>query len=60
MISRVIASLALLATAICLSILVMINGWGLTPRSWWWIIGAGLCIQVIIHALVDMVKKEGK
>ena len=30
-----------LSLGIVITVLVMINGWGLEPKSWWWIIGAG-------------------
>ena len=32
--------------AVALSILVMIHGWGLEPKSWWWIIGIGVFGQI--------------
>jgi hypothetical protein len=28
-----------LTTSVVTTILVMKNGWGLEPKSWWWIIG---------------------
>ena len=39
--------------AMAVGILIMIKGWGLEPKSWWWIIVIGffghLIAQVIIH-----------
>ena len=38
-----------------MQILVMINGWGLEPQSWWWIIGVG----VIGHMTIQLVLAIG-
>jgi len=52
-IRRTIIILFGLAFGITMSILVMMNGWGLEPKSWWWIIGISLASsimsQLIIH-----------
>jgi len=40
--------------AIGLSILVMIYGWGLEPKSWWWIIGVGFFGQIGAHLLIKI------
>ena len=37
-----------------LSILVMIKGWGLEPKSWWWIIGVGVFGSIFAHAIVHI------
>ena len=42
--------------ALSLSILVMINGWGLEPKSWWWIIGVGYGGLIFIHIIVEICK----
>ena len=33
---------------ISLSITVMIYGWGLEPKSWWWIIGGGIFLRILV------------
>ena len=48
------AILMILAT-----IAVMIYGWGLEPKSWWWIIGCGIFIRLLI-ALTEAIGKEYK
>jgi len=48
------AILMMLAT-----IAVMIYGWGLEPKSWWWIIGCGIFIRLLI-ALTETIGKESK
>jgi len=48
------AILMILAT-----IAVMIYGWGLEPKSWWWIIGCGIFIRLLI-ALTETIGKESK
>lgn len=40
------------------SILVMMYGWGLQPRSWGWIIGVGFFVQVALRGLSDAVSKK--
>jgi membrane protein YdbS with pleckstrin-like domain len=40
------------------SISVMVYGWGLEPQSWWWIIGGGIFIRLII-AIMELVGKGG-
>jgi hypothetical protein len=40
--------------SILLTILVMIYGWGLTPKSWWWIIGIGFFGQVFAQTIVRL------
>jgi len=53
LIRLLIASLGCII-AIALSVLVMIKGWGLEPKSWWWIIGVGVFTR--IFALFARVK----
>uniref|UniRef100_A0A6H1ZW01 Uncharacterized protein n=1 Tax=viral metagenome TaxID=1070528 RepID=A0A6H1ZW01_9ZZZZ len=40
-----------------LSIAIMMFGWGLEPKSWWWIIGGGIGIRLIIEAMMYAGKK---
>lgn len=46
-----------LTLSVILTVLVMINGWGLEPQSWWWIVGVGvfgqLATQIIIAIAND-------
>jgi hypothetical protein len=44
------AMLAYLSMLIGLSVLVMIHGWGLEPKSWWWILGVGVCVTLLVRA----------
>jgi hypothetical protein len=59
MFAKFIANTALVAASIVLSILVMIHGWGLQPRSWGWIIGIGFGVQVVVLICRDLVNKKG-
>uniref|UniRef100_A0A6M3IS46 Uncharacterized protein n=1 Tax=viral metagenome TaxID=1070528 RepID=A0A6M3IS46_9ZZZZ len=43
-----------LCIAVGLSILVMIKGWGLEPKSWWWIIGVGIFGQIFAQLIVKL------
>jgi len=33
---------------LALTIAVMIFGWGLEPKSWWWILGGGVGIRILV------------
>jgi RsiW-degrading membrane proteinase PrsW (M82 family) len=56
-----IASFLLSLTAIIVSIgcgvLSMIYGWGLTPKSWWWIIGFNLIGMFIGQFMLEVAKR---
>ena len=54
---KFIAGLALFICAVGISILVMIYGWGLTPLSWWWIIGGGVGVKILIE-LMNHISKQ--
>jgi len=43
-----------LITAVVLSVLVLIKGWGLEPRSWWWIIGVGFFGQIVAQFILQI------
>lgn len=49
---------------ICLSITVtvgvMVYGWGLEPKSWWWIIGMYFIGQMIAQSIVAIGKADPK
>jgi hypothetical protein len=55
--NKIISILALYALGIVLTIMVMINGWGLEPKSWWWIIGGGIVLRFIIEMIQAAAKK---
>jgi hypothetical protein len=38
------------------SILIMIYGWGLEPKSWLWIIGGGVFLSLLGEVLVSISK----
>jgi hypothetical protein len=46
-----------IAIAIGNSILVMMYGWGLEPKSYWWIIGMGLLGNIFSAILIELGKK---
>lgn len=56
--SKFLAYVFLLAVSVGLSVFVSIVGWGLTPRNWWAIIGAGLFGHVVVRLMMQAVEKE--
>jgi len=57
-VSKVVASLFLFCSSVGISILVMMYGWGLQPVSWWWIIGGGVGIKVLVDVMLSIQKEE--
>lgn len=58
--TKFVANLFMIAVLVLCNIGVMIYGWGLTPRSWWWIIGVGFFVTVFLKVVWDLIGKEGK
>jgi len=56
--NKIIALLFTLGCTIALGIAVMIYGWGLHPRSWWWIIGGGIFGQVFLRIIGEIITKS--
>lgn len=56
--NKLLATLLVICAVVGLSILVMIYGWGLEPKSWWWIIGGGVIGQVFLKVIGDKVLKS--
>ena len=52
---KLIASLGLFVLSVAVSIFILMNGWGLKPASWGWILGGAgfqmlvLCISTILN-----------
>lgn len=53
---QIIVMAVALAVGISFSILSFIYGWGLEPKSWAWIIGAGFFGQLFALTLVEIGK----
>lgn len=43
-----------LVLALGLSVLVMMKGWGLEPKNWWWIIGVGFFGQILAQVVIKL------
>ena len=56
--NKFIALLFVVSVAVGLQVAVMIFGWGLSPKSWWWIIGIGLFGQAFMKMIGDKVLKS--
>lgn len=56
MINYLLAALAFLIVCVSLNILVMMYGWGLQPKSWWWIIGVGIFINLFLRIIGEQIK----
>ena len=48
---KLIAAMALYTLIIIVGVLTMIHGWGLEPKSWGWIIGAGVFGQTVLSIM---------
>ena len=48
------------ALGILLTIAVLMYGWGLEPKSWWWIIGGGVGIRSLLLVMEAIAKADPK
>lgn len=55
MLARVIARMFIMATTLAVTVCVQIYGWGLTPKSWWWIVGAGYFLNLFLWVMLSLV-----
>jgi len=57
---KIIITLFIFVITVVVSILVMIHGWGLTPQSWWWIIGGAFfqITMLIINAFIGSLPEK--
>lgn len=55
---QLISMCVFLALGALFSALTMIYGWGIHPRSWWWIIGVGFFGQAAIQVVVSSIKNS--
>ena len=56
--SKFIATMSMFCVGLALGIMIMIYGWGLEPKSWWWILGGGIGLRLIVLIIEAIVKKE--
>lgn len=56
--NKFISMIALWALTMLVGILTMIHGWGLEPKSWWWIIGAGIFVRFMLAMMETVAKSE--
>lgn len=59
MIYKFMTTLFLFTLTLALTVLVMIHGWGLEPKSWGWIIGGGIVARFIVSLIEVITKKIG-
>ncbi len=58
--SQLIARISVLAMLVVISVTTMIYGWGLTPRSWLWIVGMGFVGNALVIIINHYLDKETK
>jgi len=58
MATKIVAAIAIMSATVGLQVLVLMYGWGLTPRSWWWILGGGIVGTIVVRAIGERVYKE--
>lgn len=44
--------------SIGLGIVIMMEGWGLEPQSWWWIIGGGVFLRFLSEFMIAISKSK--
>ena len=47
-----------LVVGIVTMVMVMIKGWGIQPKSWWWIIGVYLIGSIVSAGLCELSKAK--
>jgi len=57
--TKLVALLGITSAAVATQVAVLMYGWGLEPKSWVWIIGAGVFLQVFIRSAGERILKEG-
>jgi len=56
--SKLIAVFSIMVVSFILGVVVLIHGWGLDPKSWWWIIGGGFLGRIFTEILLLIIKDE--
>ena len=57
---KLIVSIFGIVIATATSILVLIKGWGLEPKSWWWIIGVALLGHILAAIIITISNYDEK
>lgn len=57
MLQKFLSNFLLFCLTVILQVVIFINGWGMTPRNWWWIIVAGTLGHATLGVLRDKVNK---
>ena len=55
--TELLALVFVISLSVGLSVLVSECGWGLQPKSWWWIIGGGVFGQTLFRWVTDKITK---
>ncbi len=53
---RLLLTIFAIAFLMTMQVLVCIHGWGLVPKSWFWILGVSLISQVVGQLFVMLAK----
>lgn len=59
-VSGILIMLLTLVISVGMQILVLINGWGMRPQSWWWILGVGFFGNVVLVTIGEIGKRIAK
>lgn len=56
--TKFLAVLAVTAMSIVLGVAILMYGWGLEPKSWWWIIGGGVVGRFLVELAAEIARRE--
>lgn len=59
-VTTLLALVAVLCAIVGLNVAVAVYGWGLEPRSWWWIVGGGVFGHAVLAQVYARVIAETK
>lgn len=54
-VTKFVSLVFIFTLSVGIEIVVLIYGWGLTPKSWWWIIGVGIFALTVVTVIRETI-----